>query len=267
MSKSSSPTVSNPSLKSDSAGSQLIPSFFTGHELPAKEQLAPRERTRGYDGFFASILFLSFIIFVIVRVYSPRKLNQMFIAFVNPAAMNQLLREEYAFTNRSSLLLLLIYLLIFPLFVFQTALYFLHGTFPAGPSHFQGFKGYFLIMAFVFTAYLVKILFVRLVAFVFGLKAAGSEYVYSILLFNKVIGLVMYPLVLLISFAHQLGSGYLLTAGLSLLVMLLVYRTLRLMQIGLSTANVSFLYLFLYLCTLEILPTIVLVKLFMSSFS
>jgi hypothetical protein len=244
-----------------------VQSIFSGHELPIKHQLTPKERAKGFDGFFTAVLFLGFLLFVLVRVYSPRKLNQMFIAFVNPAAMNQLLREEYAFTNRSSLLLLLIYLLVFPLFAFQTILYFLNGNFPGGTSPAHIFSGYVLIMGFVFAVYLIKILVTRFLASAFGLQATGSEYIYTILLFNKVIGLLIYPLVMLIAFAHQLNSANILKAGIGVLTILLIYRTLRLIQIGLSASGVSFLYLFLYLCTLEILPFLVLIKLFMFSFS
>jgi hypothetical protein len=259
--------LSTPGPLSDSAASLQVQSIFTEHELPSRNQLSPKERTKGNDGFFAIILFLGFILFVIVRVYSPRKLNQTFIAFVNPAALKQLLREEYAFTNRSSLLLLLIYLLTFPLFALQAARNYLHGAFLRADTPYHLFSAYLLILSIVFAAYLIKILTIRLMSSMFGFQAAGSEYIYTVLIFNKVIGLVIYPLVLLIAFAHQLNPGHLLSTGMILLVTLLVYRILRLIQIGLSTANVSFLYLFLYLCTLEILPFIVLIKLFMFSFS
>jgi hypothetical protein len=47
----------------------------------------------------------------------------------------------------------------------------------------------------------------------------------------------------------------------------LAYRVLRLIQIGFSATGASIFYLFLYLCTLEILPFIVLIKLFMYHFS
>jgi hypothetical protein len=249
------------------ANSIQPPSFFSGHELPYHPDLKVHVREKGYDGFFSLILLAAFIIFVLVRVYSPRKLNQMFGAFVKPAAMNQLLREEYAFSNRSSILLLILYLLIFPLFAFQVFNHFFDFSFFYSLSHTRGIFTYFILLNFVFAMYIVKIMTVQLLAMAFDLRSAGSEYVYTVLLFNKVAGLVMFPLVLLITFAHQFNPSFALYTGLTALAILLIYRMLRLIQIGLSNSGVSILYLFLYLCTLEILPFVVLIKLFMFSFS
>ncbi|HEV7229809.1 MAG TPA: DUF4271 domain-containing protein [Bacteroidia bacterium] len=251
----------------DSTNLSSGPSFFSGHELPAKTLLDRKSREKGYDGFFSIILVLAFILFVIVKVFSPRKLNQMFIAFIKPAAMKQLLREEYAFSNRSSILLILIFLIIFPLFAFQAGGHFIKSFSLFGLSHSQAVETYLLILVFVFATYMIKIAGIRFLSSSMGLRSEGSEYIYTILLFNKVAGLVVFPLVLLIAFARQLNSVYTLWVGLIFLSMLLVYRIFRLIQIGFSTAGASVFYLFLYLCTLEILPFIVLIKLFMYHFS
>jgi hypothetical protein len=251
----------------DSSNLSSGPSFFSGHELPVKNGLDRKSREKGNDGFFSIILVLAFILFVIVKVFSPRKLNQMFIAFIKPAAMKQLLREEYAFSNRSSVLLLIIFLIIFPLFAFQASGHFMNTFSLFGLSHSQTVEAYLLILAFVLGTYLIKIAGIRFLSSSVGLRSEGSEYIYTILLFNKVAGLVVFPLVLLIAFARQLNSTYALWFGLVFLAILLAYRVLRLIQIGFSATGASIFYLFLYLCTLEILPFIVLIKLFMYHFS
>ncbi len=253
--------------KTDSLSLLSQQSLFTSQELPVKHHGTLLVKPRGYDGLLTLILFLAFTLFVIVKVYSPRKLNQMFLAFIKPVAMNQLMREEYTFSNRSSILLLLLATLILPLFAFQVigfsgSVSFLHQYVLE-----KGLKAYVIFTLFALGAYLVKILTIKFLALTFSVKGAGAEYVYTILLFNKVAGIVMFPLVLLIAFAHQLSTGLPLYTGITILAILLVYRMLRLVQIGISTSGVSPLYLFLYLCTLEILPFVVLIKLFMFSFS
>ena len=225
-----------------------------------------KERGRSYDGFFSVILLAAFVVFVIVKVFSPRKFNQMFAAFIKPTAMNQLLREEYAFSNRSSILLLALYLLMAPLFTLQAASHFMHDTFLTGFNPSKALTAYLLFLSLIFMCYVFKISTVRILSSVFNMKSAGSEYIYTILLFNKVAGLILFPLVLLIAFARQLNQGFFLYVGFVLLVILLIYRMLRLIQMGLTNSGVSILYLFLYLCTLEILPLVVLIKLFMFIF-
>ncbi len=243
-------------------GTAEEPSFFSGHSLPASPNTLPRLKTHGFDSIYAMILMLVFILFVIVKVYSPRKLNQMFTAFIKPSAMNQLLREEYAFTNRSSLLLLILSLLVLPLFAYQACDYLSHSTFLYQFSKARSIHTYLYALVFLLGTYLVKIGTIRFLATTFSMKPAGSEYVYTVLLFGKVAGLIMFPLVLLIAFARQLNTGYAIYTGLFILAMLLIYRLLRLVQIGISTAKMPFIYLFLYLCTLELLPFIVFIKLF-----
>ncbi len=247
------------------AGNQTqVPGIFTEHLLPARaaNEGIGIKRPSNYDGFFFLILFLAFVLFALVKIFSRRKLQQLFLAFIKPSAMNQLLREEYAFTDRSTILLLLLSWLILPLFVFQSITHF-H---PASPFS-EGIKLYGLSLAVIVGMYSLKIISIRLLSLTTGLKAEGSEYIYTILLFNKVAGLIMFPLVLLVAFARQLNPIHLLYAGLFILSILLIYRILRLVQLGLSASGVSVLYLFLYLCTLEILPFIVIIKLFMIGFS
>ncbi|MFI5150597.1 MAG: DUF4271 domain-containing protein [Bacteroidia bacterium] len=239
-----------------------VPGLFTAHALPVKHAGLAETRSKNNDGFLFLILFLAFIFFVFVKIYSRRKLQQLFLAFIKPSAMNQLLREEYAFTDRSTILLLALSWLILPLFIFQAITHF-HPSYLLSDGIILYAQGLVCFGAM----YLVKILSIRFLALTTGFKAEGSEYIYTILLFNKVAGLIMFPLVLLLAFARQLNPVHLLYIGISILSILLIYRLLRLIQVALSTSGVSVLYLFLYLCTLEILPFVVIIKLFMIHFS
>jgi hypothetical protein len=251
---------------SQTSDSIQTPSLFEGQILIPGRNFVRKEREKAFDGFFSLILILCFILFVFVKVFSPRKFRQMLDAFIKPSAMNQLLREEYAFSNRSSILLLSLFLLVFPLFILQTTSFYLQKTFIGGANHIQTIPAYLLLFAIVFVIYTLKISSIRFLSATIGLRGPGAEYIYTVLLFNKIAGLLIFPLVLLIAFARQLNTGYFLDIGLGFLAILLIYRTLRLIQIGIACAGVSGLYLFLYLCTLEILPFVVLIKLFMFSF-
>jgi hypothetical protein len=54
-------------------------------------------------------------------------------------------------------------------------------------------------------------------------------------------------------------------SGGSVFVLLLLIRVLRGVLIGFNSIRVSKFYLFLYLCTLEILPFVIMAKLFMQN--
>ncbi len=109
--------------------------------------------------------------------------------------------------------------------------------------------------------YIVKIISTRVLGFIFEVKEAAREYAYNIVLFNKTIGLILFPVTLLLAYARQVPAEWLIWTGLVLWGLALLYRLVRLSFIGFSVRGVSIFYIILYLCTLEILPVLVIIKL------
>lgn len=206
----------------------------------------------------AAILFFSFTLIVILRVFDYRKLMLLFNGFIRASSVSAMYREEYSFTSRISVLLLFNYLLILPLFIWQAAGYF-------GAVR-DGLGGFLTISGILFAAYFVKIVSTKILGNIFEVKEASSEYVYNILLFNKTIGLLLFPICLLLAYARQIPPEILIWTGIVSWCLILIYRTLRIVLIGMSNSSVSFFYIILYLCTLEIIPFIVILKVFVGSF-
>lgn len=204
--------------------------------------------------WIAAVLFACFTMLVILRVFDYRRLLQLMNGFVRQSSVSLLYREEYALTGRVSILLLLNYLLVVSLFAWQACRHF--------GLQMDGLETFGKIAGGVSAAYFVKIISTRILGNIFEVKEAAAEYTYNILLFNKSIGLALFPVVLLVAYAWQLPSGVLVWTGLVLVGIILIYRLLRVVLVGLSTSGVSFFYIFLYLCTLEILPLVVIIKVF-----
>lgn len=205
-----------------------------------------------------AILFFSFTLIVFLRVFDYRKLLLLLNGFVRASSVSAMYREEYAITSRISLLLLLNYLLIFPFFVWQVLGFF------GAPR--DGLSGFGMISGIILLAYFVKIIVTRILGNIFEVKEASSEYVYNILLFNKTIGLLLFPICLLLAYARQIPPEILIWAGIVSWSLVLIYRLLRVILIGISNSSVSFFYIILYLCTLEIIPFVVILKVFVGIF-
>jgi hypothetical protein len=199
-------------------------------------------------------LFGAFAALVVLRVFDGRRLSQLAGGFFRASSVTMLYREENVLTGRASLLLIINFLLVTPLFVWQAIGYF---NLPQ-----EGLPQYgFLALAFVLL-YLLKTAVTRFMGFVFDKKEAALEYIYNILLFNKTLGLLLFPVTVLLAFAREIPPGWLVFSGLGLWGIILVYRLFRGILIGLSTSGFSLVYIFLYLCTLEILPFFVILKQF-----
>ncbi len=178
--------------------------------------------------------------------------------FVRSSSVSVLYREEYSLTSRVSVLLLLNYLLMFSLFIWQTAGFWNAST--------EGLKGFGLIMCGIGVAYFVKITVTRILGNIFDVRDAASEYVYNVLLFNKTTGLVLFPICMLLAYARQIPPEILVWTGIVSSLLILIYRLLRVILIGVANSSVSFFYIILYLCTLEIIPFIVIIKVFVGTF-
>ncbi len=226
----------------------VSPAAFRPEPLPSHEG----------NWWIAAALFASFTVLVVLRVFDNRRLVQLLQGFLRSSSVSVLYREEYSLTGRVSVLLLLNYLLVFPLFLWQTAGYF------GAPR--DGLAGFGLIAAGITAAYLLKIASTRVLGSIFEVQEAAAEYVYNILLFNKTTGLVLFPVCLLLAYARQIPPEILVWTGIVSWGLILVYRLLRVVLIGVSSSSVSFFYIILYLCTLEIIPFVVIIKVFVGTF-
>jgi hypothetical protein len=93
----------------------------------------------------------------------------------------------------------------------------------------------------------------------FYTTSVSSEYNFNLSIFNQMTGIIFIPVLLAISF-----SGFpifFIITGISTYFIILIMRILRLLKINFEN-NISLFYLFLYLCTLEIIPILVLYKVF-----
>ena len=115
--------------------------------------------------------------------------------------------------------------------------------------------------------YFIKITSLKVLAYVFRTEHIFSEYSFFIVLFNQILGLALIPLSAAIAFARVVNAEYIIYAGLTLILGMLFFRILRGSIAVVSRPNVSRFYLFLYLCTLEILPMALFVKAFMLIFN
>jgi hypothetical protein len=116
---------------------------------------------------------------------------------------------------------------------------------------FAGFLGIYILV------FLMKILVIWIISIIFKNPATASEYIQTILIFNLVMGILLLPFLLVMTFALR---DIVLYASLGIVLILMGLRFIRGIAIGLSDTNFSLIHLFLYLCTLEILPLAIAAK-------
>ncbi|MBL0330997.1 MAG: DUF4271 domain-containing protein [Bacteroidetes bacterium] len=233
-------------------------SLFENHLLPQKSE-QPQLHFTDFDFGIAGILLLAFVLFVWLYATNSKRLNQIVKSFYVSRFSNQLGRDELSLGNRVSVFLSVLFVLTFSLFIYQVGRFYGYIDEPSNVL-------FFLKLAFIIClVYGVKMLMVRFFGFLFQNQKEAADYSMMIFLFCNILGLFLLPIVICMAFVKDVSPLIFIYSGVSVFALLLLIRVLRGVIIGINSIRVSKFYLFLYLCTLEILPLVIMVKLFIQN--
>ncbi|MBC8474214.1 MAG: DUF4271 domain-containing protein [Cryomorphaceae bacterium] len=198
------------------------------------------------DAFFILVL-LSFLLIALIKGMYWKHAKLFFMGVFAQRYANQYLREENAFTERVNFLTFLLMAINFTLIItkFQAVI-----DLPTIVSVF------FLVVLF----FLLKLILIKLLGFFFKVKDLAKLAIFFSLLFDKTLGFVLFPLVVVIYFFSVDISSTMLMISLGLFMILFILKLFWLWKIGTNSFGLSQVYIFLYLCSIEIFPLLLLVK-------
>lgn len=230
-------------------------SIFSPHLLLPKSMQVHEVNSSGGDWIFG-IFLLCFILLSWIRIFYKKRLNLIFKTFISQRTTNLLLRDGTLFNERISLALSFIFFSTISMFAY--CIYQLATNTEFKPTQGLIIYGQIFLLIFAFIAF--KMALVNIIGNVFNNKIKSFEYQINDLIFFQVLGVVLLPIVLFYSYLHTLNLLYIAT---SIMFLWYIYKLLRDLFIGITHSKFSLFYLFLYFCTVEILPLLVLIKLAM----
>jgi len=202
------------------------------------------------------ILFLTILLLGLAKAFSMNRFKQTYKSLFNYRVAQEVCSEEKVFFHRVNILLTINYLLIVALLIYQ-----LKELLNPKLLIVSGFSLYLLIVVFLLTLNFVKFFLSKLLTFIFDSSSLITEYVYSVSLFNNLFGVILLP-VMAMSYFTTLELGVILKfIALPMSFIMLIFRLLRVSVLARSK-GVSYLYIFAYICSLEILPLVVMIKIF-----
>jgi hypothetical protein len=205
-----------------------------------------------YD-WLTVVLLLSVAIFATIRTSWNKYMVNLFLSVTNYSTSNRMYQEKNTSLRQGSFLLDVLFYLTFSAFLFQVLNYF-RLDFP-----FRNFYLYLISFGVVLGYFFFKKAIYRIMGFILERKTETIEYLFHAGSFKRVAGLVLLPVVAIIAFFPFGNLQIPVIAGLivvSLLYFLLILRGF----IVLLKKQFSIFYLFLYFCTLEILPLVLLYR-------
>jgi len=231
--------------------------IFTSHQLAVKNQSGIlMEKSENY--WVAVLLMLGLSLVVLIRVTSPKKFFILIRSFFSFNAAKQLIREDYRLNKGSSLILIFLFLVNFPFLLFKINEYY-----KLFPYSFNDLYFYLILFFLVVLVYFIKFIFLKVIGALTRNQLLADEYAYYSFLSIKGAGLFVYPVLIFLEYS-QLSSVSFIVAGLVICATFYVLRLVRGMLILINSDGVSIFHLFLYLCGLEIIPLIVIIKILVS---
>jgi hypothetical protein len=234
----------------------LRKSMFTGHQLKPSHQ-GPVKREQDSSDWIFLTLILCTVLLLIAKLLFERRFGQILKAVTRPRNLNILLRDGNLLSERITPPLLILHMLSYSLFFYlymQSRL--------SIPGIFKGEIFYFAAILGAYVSFFTfRFLLVRLLGWIFASGEYAQTYLANSVIFDEVWGIALIPICLIIYYAPSPASGLMLQGGAVLFLILQLYKLIRNFMVGLANTNFSWFYLFLYLCTVEILPILFLGKL------
>ncbi|MBN3035913.1 MAG: DUF4271 domain-containing protein [Bacteroidales bacterium] len=221
------------------------------HNYLFNNQLLPehfRERTTDW---ITLVLLGCLVLLAWANHFFRKKMKMVLYSLAGGRYVYQLMREGNVLRERIAVPMYLIYVFSMSLLVMQLLI--LSGS---GLSR-MSFRVFMIISLLVGLGWFVKSGVLRLSGWIFKNQAASEGFVHTIFLFNFLTGLLLIPVHLLAVYLNMKEAVYI---SLGLFLGLYLFRLGRQMLMGWQTTKFSLFYLFIYLCTLEILPLSVMVK-------
>lgn len=233
-----------------------VPRIFQDHLLQAKGS-APESFYRRTPDWFTLCLVIVVIAFTWIRVFYFKIFRQLFNAFFSNSITNQIVRDENILVQRASILMSFIFYMTSALFLYQVIDFF--GWSPSFLS--DGFLRFLIICLSIAFTYSFKMVLLKALGEIFGIDKPVATYIFNIFLINNMLGLMLIPVVVGIAYVATVSTTWVVWAGVVMVIIGFIYRLVRAFTIWLTLSGVSYFYLILYFCTLEIAPLVILIKL------
>jgi len=204
---------------------------------------------QSYSWGFLLISLLGVSILASVIAFYRRRFELLLGVLFNWKLSKQIIRYEKVHSHPVNILLMLAFVIFFPLFFAKVG------------SEISTYDFVFLwqrILFFLVLYFVVKLLLYRFSAWLFDEGDLINKYVFQLNLYSKFMGVLMIGMWILLIYS-PITINYLFRFSMLILILFLTLQTVRAWMIGRSEGKSLYLII-LYLCALEIVPWLLIIK-------
>jgi len=237
--------------KVDSAN-MIIGTFFQN----SLQEVAPvLNHSSAYTWFIYLLLFLSFGV-AIIWYLIPERLTYAFSISIKPDAARLNEKESPAPGAVVTFYFLMNSIINMSFLIFYVLKNFLDYEF----EDWNYWKAMLYIAVVISSVYILKMMMVGIAGWVFNTFDMAKKQTRMYFNSNISLGVILLPLLFILVI---IPNDYLLYAILFIVAIVFLIRWIQVIRLGMSITQFNFFHLILYLCTLEIIPVVVLIKIFM----
>ncbi|NML19500.1 DUF4271 domain-containing protein [Pseudoflavitalea sp. G-6-1-2] len=205
------------------------------------------------DGLFYFVAGL-LMFYALVKVFFRKYVDNIMTLFFRVTMRQQQMRDQMLQTPFASLLLNILYLLSGGMYLMFVARY--YGVKITDNNWILMGYGSALLL----TVYLGKFILLKLAGWIFNISAATDTYIFIVFLVNKIIGILLLPVLVMMAFPYPGLFAVVLTLSYIMLALFFGYRFIISYKPIRNEIKVTRFHFFLYLCAFEIAPLLLIYK-------
>lgn len=219
-----------------------------------------RAAEKNYTGIFYFLL-LILLVLGIFRLMEPTYFKHLFESFLATKRSVRQIKSKLGPDNLVNFLMNVIFYI-----VGGTYLFYVLQLFTEAPwlNHWHGAVMIILFSSALMLVYLVKTGFLVVLGKLFLIQDITDEYRYNIALINKMLALILIPVIFIILFGSPEVSRVITLVSFVIIGLALLNRYARSWESARNLVKNNRFHFFIYLCAFEILPFVVLAKVILS---
>ncbi len=225
-------------------------------ELRSPSDLPPASSHDLRPDWLLGIIIASLILLAWLKLFYHKFLNQMMQSVSNYQLSAKLLRDQNLFSKRVAIALNINFIFIGGAFI-----YLIFGYYNLQPFRLNDILSYLCYSGCLMLLLIVRYVVLHITGYLFDNHHVFKEYLHQIFLIYKSLGIYLIMLVIGLAYIREDLRIYFVYMGIILVFSAYFLRLFKGVRI-LMNKDVLIFYLILYLCTLEILPFLILYRFF-----
>jgi hypothetical protein len=204
------------------------------------------------DYLFYALAGVILLVAVIKQLF-PKYFANLFRLLFEASFRQKQRREQLMQETLPSLLMNILFILVGGLFIALLSDYY-------GWLH----TGFWWLVLYSITilalVYMFKYIVIQFTGWVFNAKESASTYSFIVFLINKMIGVVLLPMLLLLAFSSGEVWDITVMIAAGVVILLLIFRYVISLRVIRGALNINPIHFFIYLCAVELMPMLIIYK-------